>query len=78
MLSRYPVRLFATPRKAACQAPLSMGFPRQEHPCKQIIKIRDMDKAQCTDKGSVLPQGFSFDFIVKTSADRYKNGKLAD
>ena len=37
-----------------------------------------MDKAQCTDKGSVLPQGFSFDFIVKTSADRYKNGKLAD
>ena len=25
------VRLFATPRTVAHQAPLSMGFPRQEH-----------------------------------------------
>ena len=25
------VRLFATPRIAACQAPLSVGFPRQEY-----------------------------------------------
>ena len=25
------VQLFATPRTAACQAPQSMGFPRQEH-----------------------------------------------
>ena len=25
-------RLFATPRTAACHAPLSMGFSRQEHP----------------------------------------------
>ena len=25
------VRLFATPRMVACQAPLSMGFPRQEY-----------------------------------------------
>ena len=24
------VRLFVTPRTVACQAPLSMGFPRQE------------------------------------------------
>ena len=74
MLSRYPVRLFATPWTAACQAPLSMGFPRQAHPCQQIIKIRDMDKAQCTDKGSILPEGFSFDFIVKTSAIVTKTG----
>ena len=26
-----PVQLFATPRTAAHQAPLSMGFPRQEY-----------------------------------------------
>ena len=25
------VHLFATPRTVACQAPLSMGFPRQEY-----------------------------------------------
>ena len=25
------VRLFATPWTVACQAPLSMGFPRQEY-----------------------------------------------
>ena len=29
VLSR--VQLFATPRTAACLAPLSMGFPRQEY-----------------------------------------------
>ena len=28
---RSHVRLFATPRAVACQAPLSVGFPRQEH-----------------------------------------------
>ena len=33
-----------------------------------------MDKAQCTDKGSILPEGFSFDFIVKTSAIVTKTG----
>ena len=42
-----PVRLFTTPWTAACQAPLSMGFSRQEYwsglplpsPIKQAAKI---------------------------------------
>ena len=32
LLSRFShVRLFATPGTVACQAPLSMGFPRQQY-----------------------------------------------
>ena len=31
ILSRCHVPHFATPRTAACHAPLSMGFPRQEY-----------------------------------------------
>ena len=31
MLSLSHVQLFVTPWTAACQVPMSMGFPRQEH-----------------------------------------------
>ena len=31
LVAEYRVRLFATPRTIARQAPLSMGFPRQEY-----------------------------------------------
>jgi len=31
LVTKLCLTLFATPRAVACQAPLSMGFPRQEH-----------------------------------------------
>ena len=46
MLSLFScVRLFATPWTVFCQAPLSMGFPRQEYgsglPCPSLGDLPD-------------------------------------
>ena len=52
------VQLFATPWTAACQAPLSMGFPRQEYwsglpfPCSRgSSRCRDRTHASCIADG---------------------------
>ena len=49
------VQLFATPWTAACQSPLTMGFPREENwsglPCPppgDLPDLRDQTRVSCT------------------------------
>ena len=56
------VRLFATPLTVACQAPLSMGFSRQEHwsglPCPPPGHLPDPGMAPVSLTSAVLAREF--------------------
>ena len=54
MKSLSPVRLFATPWTAAYQAPLSMGFSRQEYQSGVPLPSPDLALAEskCQSKGN--------------------------
>ena len=64
-----PVQLFATLWTVACQAPLSMGFSRQEYwsglPCPPPGDLPDLGTEQTSLKSPALAGGF---FITWESA----------
>ena len=83
---RENVRIFLTPWTAACQAPLSMGFSRQEYwsgwPCPPPGNLPDLlSFVSCTSKQVLyhwchLGSNISIFWMEETSGGNYASGML--
>ena len=75
--SRSPVWLFATPWTAACQAPLFMGFLRQEYwsglPSPPPGSLHDKGIEPASAKFYHRQNGFNYNFLLCQMADLWVN-----